>query len=130
MFRRFYLRRHTSRSSLFDGRLRILVAICLAGVFSRSPPSLSSEAIHDAGTWIDHPPRIRSECPAIADGARLDRGTLVAPAPRERRHGPSLTPGSRSFNAISRDVHDHRKKDVEFQQALERLYERVDLKLC
>ena len=35
--------------------------------------------------------------------------------------------GSKSYNAISRDVHEHRKKDVEFQQSLERLYERVDL---
>jgi hypothetical protein len=30
--------------------------------------------------------------------------------------------------AISTDVHDHRTKDVEFQSALERLYQHVDLK--
>ncbi len=37
------------------------------------------------GTWIDDPPRLRSECPAVADRARLDRGTVVAPASRGRR---------------------------------------------
>jgi hypothetical protein len=31
------------------------------------------------------------------------------------------------LNSISRDVHEHRRKDVEFQKALERLYGRVDL---
>jgi hypothetical protein len=31
------------------------------------------------------------------------------------------------LNAISRDVHEHRVKDVEFQQSVERLYRRVDL---
>ena len=33
----------------------------------------------------------------------------------------------KELNAISRDVHDHRNKDIEFQQSLERLYQRVDL---
>jgi hypothetical protein len=33
----------------------------------------------------------------------------------------------RELNAISRDVHEHRQKDVEFQGSLERLYQRVDL---
>jgi hypothetical protein len=33
----------------------------------------------------------------------------------------------RELDAISRDVQDHKVKDVEFQQALERLYARVDL---
>jgi hypothetical protein len=33
----------------------------------------------------------------------------------------------RELDAISRDVHEHRQKDIEFQQSLERLYERVDL---
>jgi hypothetical protein len=33
----------------------------------------------------------------------------------------------KELDAISRDVHDHRKKDLEFQQSLERLYARVDL---
>jgi hypothetical protein len=33
----------------------------------------------------------------------------------------------KELNAISRDVHDHRNKDVEFQQSLERLYQRVNL---
>jgi hypothetical protein len=33
----------------------------------------------------------------------------------------------KELNAISRDVHDHKKKDVEFQQSLEKLYSRVDL---
>ena len=33
----------------------------------------------------------------------------------------------KELHAISRDVHDHRKKDIEFQQSLERLYGRVNL---
>src|SRR5215217_68159 len=33
----------------------------------------------------------------------------------------------KQLDAIARDVHDHRVKDVEFQQALEGLYRRVDL---
>ena len=33
----------------------------------------------------------------------------------------------KELNAISRDVHEHRVKDVEFQKSLERLYGRVDL---
>src|SRR5262249_60575775 len=33
----------------------------------------------------------------------------------------------KELNSISRDVHEHRQKDVEFQAALERLYRRVDL---
>lgn len=33
----------------------------------------------------------------------------------------------KDLNAISRDVHDHRVKDVEFQKSLEALYSRVDL---
>jgi hypothetical protein len=33
----------------------------------------------------------------------------------------------KEVNAISRDVHEHRVKDVEFQRSLERLYQRVDL---
>jgi hypothetical protein len=33
----------------------------------------------------------------------------------------------KELNAISRDVHEHRVKDVEFQGSLEQLYRRVDL---
>ena len=33
----------------------------------------------------------------------------------------------KELDAISRDVHEHRVKDVEFQKSLERLYGRVDL---
>ena len=33
----------------------------------------------------------------------------------------------KELNTISRDVHEHRTKDVEYQQSLERLYQRVDL---
>jgi hypothetical protein len=33
----------------------------------------------------------------------------------------------KELNTISRDVHEHRIKDIEFQRSLERLYERVDL---
>jgi len=33
----------------------------------------------------------------------------------------------KELHAISQDVHEHRVKDVEFQQSLERLYRRVDL---
>src|SRR6478735_5987665 len=33
----------------------------------------------------------------------------------------------KDLDAISRDVHDHRVKDVEFQKSLESLYARVDL---
>ena len=34
----------------------------------------------------------------------------------------------KEVNAISKDVHEHKTKDVEFQKALEELYARVDLK--
>lgn len=40
---------------------------------------------------------------------------------------PVIDDWFKELHAISRDVHDHRKKDVEFQQSLERLYARVDL---
>jgi hypothetical protein len=33
----------------------------------------------------------------------------------------------KEVHAISRDVHEHRQKDIEFQQSLERLYQRVNL---
>jgi len=33
----------------------------------------------------------------------------------------------KELDSISRDVHEHRTKDVEFQESLERLYRRVDL---
>jgi hypothetical protein len=33
----------------------------------------------------------------------------------------------KELDTISRDVHEHRVKDVEFQRSLERLYQRVDL---
>jgi hypothetical protein len=33
----------------------------------------------------------------------------------------------KELNSISRDVHEHRRKDVEFQESLERLYQRVHL---
>jgi hypothetical protein len=33
----------------------------------------------------------------------------------------------REIDGISRDVHEHRVKDIEFQKSLERLYRRVDL---
>src|SRR3954449_6526363 len=33
----------------------------------------------------------------------------------------------RALDAIARDVHDHKLKDVEFQASLEALYRRVDL---
>jgi hypothetical protein len=33
----------------------------------------------------------------------------------------------KELNTISNDVHEHRKKDIEYQQALEVLYQRVDL---
>src|ERR1700744_1248647 len=33
----------------------------------------------------------------------------------------------KEINAISRDVHEHRAKDVQFQKSLEQLYRRVDL---
>jgi len=33
----------------------------------------------------------------------------------------------KKLNTISRDVHEHRTKDVEFQRSLEQLYQRVDL---
>jgi hypothetical protein len=33
----------------------------------------------------------------------------------------------KELDTISRDVHEHRTKDVQYQQALERLYQRVDL---
>ncbi len=40
---------------------------------------------------------------------------------------PVIDDWFKELSAISQDVHDHRKKDVEYQQALERLYDRVDL---
>ena len=33
----------------------------------------------------------------------------------------------KELNVISRDVHEHRVKDVEFQKSLEKLYGRIDL---
>jgi hypothetical protein len=40
---------------------------------------------------------------------------------------PILDAWFKELSAISQDVHEHRKKDIEFQQALEYLYQRVDL---
>jgi hypothetical protein len=40
---------------------------------------------------------------------------------------PIVADWFKELNAISRDVHDQRTKDVEFQQSLEKLYSRVDL---
>ena len=40
---------------------------------------------------------------------------------------PLLDDWFKELNAISKDVHDHKTKDVEFQKALEELYRRVDL---
>ena len=34
----------------------------------------------------------------------------------------------KELNTISKDVHDHKTKDVEFQKSLEELYRRVDLR--
>jgi hypothetical protein len=44
-----------------------------------------------------------------------------------RDTAPVVDAWFKELNAISRDVQDHALKDVEFQQALERLYARVDL---
>jgi hypothetical protein len=41
--------------------------------------------------------------------------------------GPLVDAWFAEVNAISRDVREHRLRDVEFQRSLERLYERVDL---
>jgi hypothetical protein len=41
--------------------------------------------------------------------------------------GPVVDEWFKEVNAISRDVREHHVKDVEFQSALERLYQRVDL---
>jgi hypothetical protein len=40
---------------------------------------------------------------------------------------PIIDDWVRELNAISRDVHEHRQKDIEFQHSLERLYGRVNL---
>ena len=40
---------------------------------------------------------------------------------------PLLDHWFKELDAISKDVHDHKTKDVEFQKALEELYRRVDL---
>lgn len=40
---------------------------------------------------------------------------------------PIIADWFKELNTISRDVHEHRTKDVEYQRSLERLYERVDL---
>jgi hypothetical protein len=40
---------------------------------------------------------------------------------------PLVSDWFKELNAVSREVHEHRKKDVEFQAALERLYGRVEL---
>jgi hypothetical protein len=40
---------------------------------------------------------------------------------------PILDAWFKELSAISQDVHEHRKRDVEYQQALEHLYQRVDL---
>jgi hypothetical protein len=41
---------------------------------------------------------------------------------------PIIDAWFKELNTISRDVHEHRYKDVEFQRSLERLYQTVDLK--
>ena len=41
---------------------------------------------------------------------------------------PLLDQWFKELNSISKDVHDHKSKDVEFQKALEKLYGRIDLK--
>ena len=41
---------------------------------------------------------------------------------------PLLDQWFKELNSISKDVHDHKTKDVEFQKALEKLYGRIDLK--
>src|SRR4051812_43505577 len=41
--------------------------------------------------------------------------------------GPIMDDWLRTLDTITRDVHDHRIKDVEFQASLEALYRRVDL---
>ena len=41
--------------------------------------------------------------------------------------GPIVDDWFKKLNTISRDVHEHRVKDVEFQRSLEQLLERVDL---
>ena len=40
---------------------------------------------------------------------------------------PLIDDWFKELNAISKDVHDHKTKDIEFQKALEELYRRVDL---
>jgi hypothetical protein len=40
---------------------------------------------------------------------------------------PMVDDWFKELDSISRDVHEHRVKDLEFQQSLERLYRRVDL---
>jgi hypothetical protein len=42
--------------------------------------------------------------------------------------GPLIDDWFKEVNTISKDVHEHKTKDVEFQKALEELYGRVDLK--
>ena len=41
--------------------------------------------------------------------------------------GPIVDDWFKKLNTISRDVHEHRLKDLEFQRSLEQLFERVDL---
>jgi hypothetical protein len=41
---------------------------------------------------------------------------------------PLIDDWFKEVDAISKDVHDHKTKDVEFQKSLEELYKRVDLK--
>jgi len=40
---------------------------------------------------------------------------------------PIIDAWFKELDTISRDVHEHRKKDIEFQQSLEGLYQRVEL---
>ena len=40
---------------------------------------------------------------------------------------PIIDDWFKEIDVISKDVHEHRTKDIEFQQSLERLYERIDL---
>ena len=57
---------------------------------------------------------------ALIEGLRSNRlfGAAVAPL---------IDDWFKRVDAISKDVHEHKTKDVEFQKALEELYQRVDL---
>ena len=92
------------------------------------PALLSHPRRHRCSRKPDHSPAATS--PGIPC-SRLTALALIEGLWSSRLLGaqvqPLLDDWFKEVNTISKDVHDHKTKDVEFQKALEKLYSRVDL---